>query len=185
MAEDAGLCTHFRYHKHKLVFFLSSMRSHADQLKKSYPLEYFRLDDDNQHLSYIERLMIAGNLILLSEINPDVVYRWFMEMFADSADWVMVPNVYGMSQFADVGSFATKPYIAGSKYILKMSNYQKGEWTGIVDGLYWRFINKKREIIASNPRMRMMVSSFDKMNEMKKRQILLQAEEFIMNKTWD
>ena len=74
---------------------------------------------------HIERLMIIGNFMLLCEFNPDEVYRWFMEMFIDSYDWVMVPNVYGMSQFADGGLMSTKPYISGSSYILKMSNYKR------------------------------------------------------------
>lgn len=65
---------------------------------------------------HIERLMILSNIMLLSEIHPQEVHRWFMEMFIDSADWVMGPNVYGMGQFSDGGLFATKPYISGSNY---------------------------------------------------------------------
>jgi len=132
---------------------------------------------------HIERLMIAGNIMLLSEVHPNEVYRWFMELFIDSADWVMVPNVYGMSQFADGGSFATKPYIAGSNYIRKMSNFPGGCWTDIMDGLYWRFIDKKRDIISSNPRMSMMVKSFDRMDETRKKKILKAAEDFIAKNT--
>ena len=129
---------------------------------------------------HIERLMVLGNIMLLSEIHPDEVYRWFMEMFVDSADWVMVPNVYGMSQFADGGTFATKPYIGGANYISKMSNYRKkGEWADEVDGLYWRFIDKNRNLFGSNPRMSMMVSMFDKMKEDKKSQRMQAAENFI------
>jgi deoxyribodipyrimidine photolyase-related protein len=128
---------------------------------------------------HIERLMVAGNIMLLSEIHPDDVYKWFMELFIDSADWVMVPNVYGMSQFADGGIFATKPYIAGSNYILKMSNHSKGGWTDILDGLYWRFVNNKRELLSKNPRMSMMVRSFDKMSEERKKRILEAAESFL------
>lgn len=81
--------------------------------------------------------MILGNFMLLCEIDPDEVYKWFMEMFIDSYDWVMVPNVYGMSQFADGGVMATKPYISSSNYVRKMSNFAKGDWCGIWDGLYW------------------------------------------------
>lgn len=129
---------------------------------------------------HIERLMVLGNIMLLSEIHPDEVYRWFMEMFVDSADWVMVPNVYGMSQFADGGTFATKPYIGGANYIAKMSNYRKkGEWADEVDGLYWRFIDKNRKLFGANPRMSMMVSMFDKMKEDKKSRLMQAAENFI------
>ena len=64
--------------------------------------------------------------MLLCEFDPDEVYRWFMELFIDAYDWVMVPNVYGMSQFADGGLMSTKPYISGSNYLIKMSDYKKG-----------------------------------------------------------
>ncbi|MFM7926994.1 MAG: cryptochrome/photolyase family protein, partial [Pirellula sp.] len=80
-------------------------------------------------------------------------------------DWVMVPNVYGMSQHADGGLITTKPYISGSSYVLKMSDYKKGDWTGIWDGLYWRFVSKNREFFSRNPRMKVMVSQVDRMGE--------------------
>lgn len=103
-----------------------------------------------------------------------------MEMYVDSADWVMAPNVYGMSQFSDGGIFATKPYIGGSNYILKMSNYSKsGEWPDMVNGLYWRFIDVNRETFIKNPRMSMMVRTLDKMDETKKEKIMKLAEKFI------
>jgi deoxyribodipyrimidine photolyase-related protein len=80
---------------------------------------------------HIERLMILGNFMLLCEINPNEVYRWFMELFIDAYDWVMVPNVYGMSQFADGGTITTKPYISGSSYVRRMSNFRSGSWCEI------------------------------------------------------
>jgi deoxyribodipyrimidine photolyase-related protein len=129
---------------------------------------------------HIERLMVVGNIMLLCEINPDDVYKWFMEMYVDSSDWVMAPNVYGMSQFADGGIFATKPYIGGSSYILKMSNYpKKGEWVDTVNGLYWRFIDRNRETFKSNPRMSMMVKMLDKMDQGKKDRIFGLAENLV------
>jgi deoxyribodipyrimidine photolyase-related protein len=136
------------------------------------------------YVHHIERLMVAGNLMLMCEIHPDDVYRWFMELFIDSADWVMAPNVYGMSQFADGGSFATKPYIAGSNYIAKMSHYpKKGGWTEVMDGLYWRFIDQNRGLFAQNNRMSMMAKTFDKMKEDRKRKILSAAESFLARHT--
>jgi deoxyribodipyrimidine photolyase-related protein len=114
---------------------------------------------------HIERLMILGNFMLLCEFHPDAIYRWFMELFVDAYDWVMVPNVYGMSQHADGGLITTKPYISGSSYVLKMSDYKKGDWTGIWDGLYWRFVSKHREFFSRNPRMKVMVSQVDRMGE--------------------
>ena len=130
---------------------------------------------------HIERLMIIGNFMLLCEFNPDEVYRWFMEMFIDSYDWVMVPNVYGMSQFADGGLMSTKPYISGSSYILKMSNHKKGEWTYIWDSLFWNFIDKRRDFFTKNPRMRMLVSNFDKMDLNKKKALLETADNYLQN----
>ena len=114
---------------------------------------------------HIERLMVLGNFMLLCDISPDSVYQWFMELFIDSYDWVMVPNVYGMSQHADGGLMTTKPYISGSSYILKMSDYPKGEWCEIWDALYWRFIDREREFFSSNPRMRVMVGQLDRMGK--------------------
>ena len=123
--------------------------------------------------------MIMGNFMLLCEFDPDEVYKWFMELFIDSYDWVMVPNVYGMSQFADGGLMSTKPYISGSSYILKMSNYKKGEWTHIWDGLFWRFLDKQRDFFLKNPRMRMLVNTYDKMEKNKKQQLSLAANTFL------
>lgn len=114
---------------------------------------------------HIERLMILGNFMLLCEIDPNEVYRWFMELFIDAYDWVMVPNVYGMSQFADGGMITTKPYISGSAYVLKMSNFKRGDWCPIWDALYWRFVDKHRDFFASNPRMTIMVAQCKRMGD--------------------
>ena len=133
---------------------------------------------------HIERLMILSNLMNLCEIKPNYVYKWFMEMFVDSSDWVMVPNVYGMGLFSDGGIFATKPYICGSSYMLKMMDFKKGEWCNIMDGLYWRFINRNRTFFLKNPRLSMMVSVFDKMKTERKNLILPAAEKFIKENTY-
>ena len=134
------------------------------------------------YCNHIERLMILGNFMLLCEFDPDEVYRWFMELFIDAYDWVMVPNVYGMSLFADGGTFATKPYIGGSNYIKKMSNYPKGDWEPIWDGLFWRFMIKQEDFFKSNPRLSMLVHSINSMSDEKRNQHLKNAEEFIQNK---
>ena len=112
---------------------------------------------------HIERLMIFGNLFLLLEIDPDEVHAFFMCYFIDAYDWVMVGNVYAMSGFSDGGSFTTKPYIGSSNYILKMSDYKKGEWCQVVDGLYWSFLNKHKERLQDNPRMKMQYALLEKM----------------------
>lgn len=128
---------------------------------------------------HIERLMIVGNIMLLSRIDPKEVNKWFMEMYVDSSDWVMEPNVYGMSQFSEGPLFATKPYIAGSNYLLKMSHYKKDKWCEILDGLYWRFIEDNREFFQRQPRLMMMTKILDKMNYEKKQRLFEKADTFI------
>lgn len=128
---------------------------------------------------HIERLMILGNFMLLCEFDPDEVYQWFMELFIDAYDWVMVPNIYGMSQFADGGLFATKPYISGSNYLNKMSNYPKGEWQAIWDGLFWRFMHEHESFFKKNPRTSMLLSTFDRMSKEKQNTHLENAEQFL------
>ena len=132
---------------------------------------------------HIERLMIQVNLMNLCEIEPKSAYKWFMELYIDSSDWVMTPNVYSMGLFADGGIMATKPYICGSNYILKMMDFKKGEWCDIFDGLYWRFIDKNRKFFKTNPRLNMMVSLFDKMKKERKEIILTRANQFLRDNT--
>jgi len=134
---------------------------------------------------HIERLMILGNFMVLCEFDPDEVYTWFMELFIDSYDWVMVPNVYGMSQFADGGIMSTKPYISGSNYLLKMSDFEKGEWQLIWDGLFWRFMHEHRDFFLKNPRLSMLIKSFDKMSDEKKQSHLLNANHYLNSLTFN
>ena len=134
---------------------------------------------DTGYCHHIERLMVLGNFMLLCRIRPNDVYRWFMELFIDSYDWVMVPNVYGMSQFADGGTFTTKPYLSGSNYILKMSDEPKGPWCEIWDGLFWTFIADHQRFFLSNPRLSMMARTWEKMPEAKQQSHRLAAEGFL------
>ena len=128
---------------------------------------------------HIERLMILGNFMVLCEFHPDEVYEWFMELFIDAYDWVMVPNVYGMSLYADGGLMSTKPYISSSNYIMKMSNYSKGAWQATWDGLFWTFMDKHREFFLSNPRLGMLIRTFDKMKQETKEKHFKNAESFL------
>jgi len=128
---------------------------------------------------HVQRLMVVGNLMTLSEIQPDHAYRWFMEMYIDSADWVMGPNVFGMALFSDGGLFATKPYICGSNYLLRMSDYRKGGWCEVVDGLYWRFIDRHRGYFASNPRLALMPKALDRIDDARRTRIFAAAEDFL------
>lgn len=128
---------------------------------------------------HIERLMILGNFMVLCRIKPDDVYRWFMEMFVDSYDWVMVPNVYGMSQFADGGTFTTKPYISGSNYILKMSDESKGPWCPVWDALFWTFIGDHTPFFLKNPRLSMMGRNWEKQSPEKQAAHRKIADDFL------
>jgi deoxyribodipyrimidine photolyase-related protein len=130
---------------------------------------------------HIERLMVLGNFMLLCEFDPDEVHKWFMEMFIDAYDWVMVPNVYGMTQFADGGLMTTKPYISGSNYLSKMSDYEKGTWQPIWDGLFWRFMHVHRNFFLQNPRIGMLVKTFDKMPEEKRKAHLHAADNYLQS----
>jgi len=130
---------------------------------------------------HIERLMIMGNSMLLCDIHPDDVYTWFMSMFIDAYDWVMVPNVYGMSQFSDLGSMVTKPYISGSNYILNMSHYQKDDWCDVWDGLFWGFVEHHQDLLAKNPRTSMMVKNLKRLNDDRRRIIAYRAKDFLDN----
>lgn len=137
---------------------------------------------------HIERLMVLGNLMTLCEIEPVDAHRWFMEMYVDSSDWVMGPNVYGMGTFADGGVFATKPYLCGSNYILKMSDYGKpraGEtdWCEIMDGLYWRFIDRHREFFEGQARLNRTVALLDRMDAQRRQRIFAAAERFLARVT--
>jgi deoxyribodipyrimidine photolyase-related protein len=134
---------------------------------------------DTGYCHHIERLMVVGNFMLLCEFDPDEVYRWFMELFIDAYDWVMVPNVYGMSQFADGGLMSTKPYISGSNYLMKMSDFKKGPWQETWDALFWRFMHVHRDFFLQNPRLGMLVRSFDKMPIDKQNALLARADHFI------
>ena len=132
---------------------------------------------------HINRLMIISNLMNLCGIDPNIIYKWFMEMYVDTADWVMVPNVYGMGTFSDGGIFSTKPYICGSSYMLRMSNYKKGDWCDVVDGLYWNFIEKNINFFKTNPRLSLMVNALNKIAPERKKLITERAHEFLSKNT--
>lgn len=128
---------------------------------------------------HIERLMILGNFMQLCGFRPDDVYRWFMELFIDAYDWVMVPNVYGMGLYADGGQISTKPYVAGSNYVRKMSDFKQGPWCEVWDALFWTFIYKHRRTFEANPRLGAMVHQLDRMPAGKHRMHLERAQQFL------
>ena len=131
---------------------------------------------------HIPRLMILGNCMNLCHIEPDQVYTWFMEMYLDAYDWVMVPNVYSMTLYADGGLLTTKPYIASSNYILKMSDFKKEGWTEIFDALFWDFVGTHYEKLKKEGRLGFIGVHYLKMNEEKRASFKKVAQNFLAGK---
>jgi len=117
---------------------------------------------------HIERLMLLGNFFFLSEIHPDEVYRFFMVHYMDAYDWVMVPNVYGMSQYADGGLMTTKPYFSGSNYLKKQGFKFDNEGAQLFDALFWHFVDKHQERLRKNLRTVQVVANWNRMLPEKK-----------------
>lgn len=130
------------------------------------------------YLHHILRLMVMSNIFNLCEINPNEVYKWFMEFSCDSYDWIMIMNVYGMGLWSSGNLTMNKPYICSSNYYLKMSNYKKGEWCNIIDALYYNFINKNKQILIKTP-YKNSINYYTKLDIAKKKNISKLVNEFI------
>ena len=137
--------------------------------------------NDYSYAHHIERLMYLGNFMLLCLIAPNDVYEIFMEWTIDAYEWVMIPNVYGMSQYADGGNIMKRPYFASSNYILKMSDHKKGKWCNIFDALYYNFINNHEEYLSKNYFTSRQVAHWRKKSEKDKKDILKKADFYIKN----
>ncbi len=130
---------------------------------------------DHAYAHHIQRLMITGNFALLTQVDPDAVDEWYLGIYIDAIEWVEITNTRGMSQFADGGIVATKPYVSSGSYINKMSNYCKGcaykvskkteEDACPFNALYWNFLDEKRNYFKGNQRMAMMMNLLNKMEE--------------------
>jgi len=129
---------------------------------------------DTGYAHHIQRLMITGNFALLAQVNPDEVDRWYLGIYADAVEWVQLPNTRGMSQWADGGIVATKPYVSAASYINKMSNYcdeciydkkkRVGEDACPFNSLYWNFLDDKKQYFYKNNRMGMMLRLLEKIS---------------------
>lgn len=117
---------------------------------------------------HIERLMVLGNAMCLLRTDPEAVHEWFMEMFVDAYDWVMVPNVHAMSQFGAGSAITTKPYVSGSNYLRRMSDFGPGEWRDDWDALYWTFVRDHHDVFAGNPRSRQVARLYDGLDPARK-----------------
>lgn len=144
---------------------------------------------ENAYAHHIQRLMVIGNFALLAGLDVKAVNEWFLIVYADAFEWVEMPNVTGMSLFADGGVFASKPYAAGGNYINKMSDYCKGcsykisSKTGDsacpFNYLYWDFLARNRSKLASNPRVGMLYKTYDRMGEEKQHAITQSSQKFL------
>ena len=128
---------------------------------------------------HIERLMYLGNFLLLLQIHPTEVFKAFMSWTIDAYDWVMIANVYSMSQYADGGLIMSKPYFSSSNYILNMSDYKKEEWCDTWNNLYYNFINKHQNILKKNYSWAKHVSFWNKKSSKEKNNIIKNANIFI------
>jgi deoxyribodipyrimidine photolyase-related protein len=147
------------------IYLLEEHMPSTNQLHHKNPLPYSKLWECNTgiypidsilhkivkygYAHHIERLMYLGNFLLLCQIHPQEVYTIFMEWTIDAYDWVMVPNVFAMSQYA-TPLLTTRPYFSSSNYMLKMSDYKRGEWCDIIDALYYRFIHTHQDVLRKN-----------------------------------
>jgi deoxyribodipyrimidine photolyase-related protein len=153
---------------HKLPDFYWTGKTKMNCMQKSLSQS---LEEAYAH--HIQRLMIIGNFSLLTQMHPDEVDAWYLGVYIDAIEWVELPNTRGMSQYADGGILATKPYVSSGSYINKMSNYcsschynvkdKLGEKACPFNSLYWNFLDEKKDYFANNQRMAMMMSLLKKM----------------------
>ncbi|WP_439154547.1 cryptochrome/photolyase family protein [Yoonia sp.] len=138
---------------------------------------------------HIQRLMVTGNFALLAGVDPAQVHEWYLAVYADAYEWVEAPNVIGMSQFADGGIIASKPYISSGNYIHKMSDYcgncayrvqdKTGDKACPFNLLYWHFLDRHRDRFAGNPRMGNMYRVWDRMDEDRRKTIRQEADDWL------
>lgn len=146
---------------------------------------------DNAYAHHIQRLMITGNFALLAQVHPDAVDQWYLGIYADAIEWVQITNTRGMSQWADGGIVATKPYVSAASYINKMSNYcescaydkkkRLGENACPFNSLYWNFLDDKKQFFAKNNRMAMMLRLLEKIPAQELSEIKARAGAILSN----
>ena len=134
---------------------------------------------------HIQRLMVTGLYALLLGVDPQQVHGWYLSVYVDAVEWVELPNTLGMSQYADGGVMASKPYVASGKYLQRMGNHCKGcrydpaQATGDracpYTTLYWDFLLRHEQALAKNPRMVMQVKNLKRLDEGKRAEIQAQA----------
>jgi deoxyribodipyrimidine photolyase-related protein len=144
---------------------------------------------DDAYAHHIQRLMVTGNFALLAGVEPAQIHDWYLAVYADAFDWVMAGNTIGMTQFADGGIVASKPYVSSGNYIAKMSDYcthcaykvkdKTGPNACPFNLLFWHFMDRHRSRFENNPRMGQMYRTWDRMDHEKRETILSEADEFL------
>lgn len=173
-------------HKNSLPGFFWNGRTKMNCVSKA-----IRQSLDYAYAHHIQRLMITGNFLLLAGIHPDEVDQWYLGIYIDAFQWVEITNTRGMSQFADGGVVATKPYISSASYISKMGDHCKNCYYDHklkfekracpFNALYWNFIDQHQSLLSDNPRMSMMLNLYRKMSTETKTKHLEKAKEILEN----
>ena len=143
---------------------------------------------EHAYAHHIQRLMVTGSFALLAGVDPHAVDEWYLGIYIDAVEWVEMPNTRAMSQFADGGRVATKPYVSTARYIHAMSDYcdtctyawgrRHGESACPFNSLYWHFFHRNRRRLKKIPRIGMMFRTWDRMEKREQSQILQQAETY-------
>jgi deoxyribodipyrimidine photolyase-related protein len=141
------------------------------------------------HAHHIQRLMLVGNFALLAGLDPQHVHRWYLGIYIDAFEWVEMPNTLGMSQFADGGLLATKPYVSSAAYIHRMGDYcagcryrhdeRTGERACPFNALYWDFLARHRHVLAGNPRLAMPYRQLERMPDARRDALRKRAAELL------
>jgi deoxyribodipyrimidine photolyase-related protein len=144
---------------------------------------------EEAYAHHIQRLMITGNFAMLAGVDPKAVHEWYLAVYADAYEWVELPNTLGMSQFADGGLLGSKPYAAGGNYINRMSDYcsscrykvkqKSGAEACPFNYLYWDFLDRHRDKLGNNPRLRQIFRTWDRMDAGRRQEVRRDARQFL------
>ncbi|NCC73518.1 MAG: cryptochrome/photolyase family protein, partial [Sphingobacteriia bacterium] len=184
MPDYAGL--NFFNHQYQLPAFYWTGETRMNCMKT-----VIKQSLDKAYAHHIQRLMITGNFALLANINPDDVDKWYLGIYIDAFEWVELTNTRGMSQYADGGIMASKPYVSSANYINKMSDYcqncfydhrkKSGNRSCPFNSLFWNFFEKHQDKLRKNPRIGMIYKNLERMSSVEKTEIITQAERYIDN----
>jgi len=184
MPEYAGM--NYFDHRKKLPGFYWTGKTRMNCMKHAIGQSL-----EKAYAHHIQRLMITGNFALLARIHPDEVDNWYLGIYIDAFEWVEITNTRGMSQYADGGIMASKPYVSSANYINKMSDYCKncyydhqkriGEKACPFNSLFWNFYEKNEDKLRKNQRISMVYRNLDKMSAEERTEIIRQAEKYLQN----